>query len=131
MSRFTQNEQSLTYDEYFALPAAQKMSRRQALDQLPAGWQAEASTTANYESHQAPLAYMLLAVADAALGQYPLTTRVFLLRVICGVSAWSAYNLCRRRARAPAAVIAGVHCRRFVLHVLFTNVLGHDGTRCE
>jgi hypothetical protein len=81
------DSQSLTFQEYFALPEAERVSRRKAVDHLPASLQGETAEAANYEAHQAPLAYVPLAIADVALAHLPLARRVFCLRVICSVSA--------------------------------------------
>ena len=77
--------EAFPYDAWFALSVAERESRRRDLDRLPADSRAVAR--GNYEAHQPPLAYLLLAPVDWSLARLPLTLRVLLLRMVCGVGA--------------------------------------------
>jgi hypothetical protein len=74
-----------TFDEYFRLPLADRVRIRGLLTGLHRG--ATGAGGANYEAHQAPLAYLLSAVADDAFSSLNLLTRVWLLRLLCGIAA--------------------------------------------
>jgi hypothetical protein len=77
--------ESAPYDVWFALPPAERERRRGALEGLTLLAGSDART--NYEAHQPPLAYLLLAPLDAALSRFPITARVSVLRLCCGVGA--------------------------------------------
>ena len=86
------------FDAWFALPAPERASRRAVLDSLLPS--AGIADRANYEAHQPPLAYLLLAPFDRLLAGFPLTGRVLLLRLLCGIVAVGllfagAVRLCR------------------------------------
>jgi hypothetical protein len=71
-----------TFDEYFRLSLADRTRIRGLLTGLHRD--AAGAGGANYEAQQAPLAYLLLAVADDAFSSLNLLTRVWLLRLLCG-----------------------------------------------
>jgi hypothetical protein len=79
----------MTFSEYFALPAAERASRRAALWRIPAGWRetVRAGANSNYEAQQAPLAYVALAPLDMLWASAPLPARVLRLRLVCTISA--------------------------------------------
>ena len=71
-----------TFGEFFALPPAAQAERRRQLENIrPAPRAADAANPKNYEAHQAPLAYALLAVPDAAWRGTALPARVWRLRL--------------------------------------------------
>jgi hypothetical protein len=86
------------YDAWFALPAGERERRRLALEQLAPD--PRPVLRGNYEAHQPPLAYLLLAPVDWSLRKLPLTVRVLVLRLFCGVGSavllfFGASALCR------------------------------------
>jgi hypothetical protein len=108
--------EAITYDAWFALPDGERERRRHALQQLTAD--SRTVSRGNYEAHQPPLAYMLLAPLDWALARFPLTARVLALRLFCGVCAmvllfFGASALCRAlEVPEPYATAAlfGIFC---------------------
>src|SRR5205807_6512602 len=48
------------FEDYFRLPAEQRIARRQALDTIPSALRREPSPRDNYEAKQSPLSYLLL-----------------------------------------------------------------------
>jgi hypothetical protein len=75
--------QATSYDEWVSLPPAEKGRRRKELDLLRP--ERESSSQPDYEAHQAPLAYVFLAVLDRSLSTEPITVRVAALRVFAAV----------------------------------------------
>ena len=78
--------EATSYDAWFALPQAERERRRRDLERLAPAPQT--SSRANYEAHQPPLAYLLLASLDWPLSRFPLTVRVLVLRLtgaVCSV----------------------------------------------
>jgi hypothetical protein len=74
-----------TYDSWFRLPAAEKERRRSELERLrPVP---ENSQRPNYEAHQAPLAYLLLALVDRQMTGFSLPLRVLVLRLFAAVGS--------------------------------------------
>ena len=108
--------EAIAYDAWFALPDAAREQRRRALEQLAAD--SRVVTRGNYEAHQPPLAYLLLAPLDGALARLPLTVRVLVLRLFCGVGSVlllfaGASALCRAlQVPEPFATAAlfGIFC---------------------
>lgn len=108
--------EAIAYDAWFELPDGERERRRRALEQLTAD--ARAVSRGNYEAHQPPLAYILLAPLDRSLAKLPLTVRVLVLRLICGVCAvvllfFGASALCRAlEVPEPFATAAlfGIFC---------------------
>ena len=71
----------MTYDAFYRLPQHQQEDRLQHLDpQL----RHQPSDFYNYEAHQAPLAYMILAPLETALQRVSITDRVLALRLFAG-----------------------------------------------
>ena len=70
-----------TFDRYFALSPEARTAKRQALESLPRN-QTIPSWVPNYEAHQAPLAYVLMAPLDSILSRRPITIRVLGLRIL-------------------------------------------------
>jgi hypothetical protein len=71
--------EAATYDSWFRLPPAEKERRRSDLEKLrPVP---ENSQRPNYEAHQAPLAYLLMAAIDSPIAGFPLLSRVLVLRL--------------------------------------------------
>ena len=108
--------EATSYDVWFALPVGERERRRRELERLPP--EARTSSGADYEAHQPPLAYALLAPVDWLLAGLPLTVRVLVLRLICGVGSvvllfFGAAALCRALGvPEPFATIAlyGIFC---------------------
>jgi hypothetical protein len=76
---------STKFEDYFRLPAEERIARRRALDAIPEALQREPSPRDNYEAKQAPLTYLLLAPFDFLLATIPLSTRVLALRLLLGI----------------------------------------------
>jgi hypothetical protein len=108
--------EAIPYDEWFSLPAAERERRRHELERLTAD--PRSASRGNYEAHQPPLAYLLLAPLDWSLTRLPLTARVLALRLCCGVSAvvllfFGASALCQALEvpeRFATAALFGVFC---------------------
>jgi len=77
-----------TYEDYFRMPASERNLMRARLESLPGEY--APSTGLNYEAQQAPLAYLLLAPADRMWSSATLPTRIWRLRLVCGVFASAA-----------------------------------------
>ncbi len=75
-----------TYAEFLALPVAERSAIRDRLRSIPVSDRWIGSPTPNYEAHQAPLAYWMMAAVDVAAGEQPLWRRVLLLRVLVAIS---------------------------------------------
>ncbi|HUA57501.1 MAG TPA: DUF2142 domain-containing protein [Verrucomicrobiae bacterium] len=78
--------EATSFDVWFSLPQAEKEGRRNRLDRLYAS--PALTTRGNYEAHQPPLAYALLAAFDWPMSHLPLPHRVLVLRIIgaiCGI----------------------------------------------
>ena len=82
-----------TFDDYFRLPQAERIARRQRLEQLDPGLAAVTSRTPNYEAQQAPLAYALLAPFHVIWGNRSLPARVWRLRLLCALASSIATGL--------------------------------------
>jgi hypothetical protein len=74
-----------TYGQFQQLSAREQRRLRTSLNELHSD--SKASHLLNYEAQQPPLAYALLAPADAALGGHPLLTRILFLRLSCAIGA--------------------------------------------
>jgi hypothetical protein len=82
--------QVIAFGDYFRLPAAERLRLRErlyAVDPASARLQSDAQ---NYEAHQTPLAYLLLAPFDGMWRNTPLPVRVRRLRLVC---AWVSVAL--------------------------------------
>ncbi|HEY6392705.1 MAG TPA: hypothetical protein VIX89_15605 [Bryobacteraceae bacterium] len=94
---------STKFEDYFRLPAEQRISQRRALDSIPPARQREPSPRDNYEAKQSPLSYFLLAPFDRLLTTASLSTRVLTLRLLLSLGSmlllWiGARGLARRLA---------------------------------
>lgn len=76
---------AMTFSDFFAMPPGERAHVRTRLDQLPSG--AIGAGGQNYEAHQAPLAYFVLALVESPWRSASLLTRVWRLRLFCGVFA--------------------------------------------
>jgi hypothetical protein len=90
--------QAISHDVWFSLTDAEKERRRNQLTLLPAN--PENSSRPNYEAHQPPLAYIVLALLDWPISKAPITVRVLVLRLFAAVSStlllyFGATALCR------------------------------------
>ena len=87
-----------SFDQWFALQSPERQRRREDLERLRP--EPLSGVRANYEAHQPPLAYLLLAPVDWALSGFPITVRVLALRLLGAVAAvllmfFGASALCR------------------------------------
>lgn len=80
---------SITFDEWFSLPQAEKEQRRRELELIPS--EPATSSRPNYQAHQPPLPYVALALLDWPMSKAPITIRVLALRLLA--SAISAILL--------------------------------------
>jgi hypothetical protein len=78
---------STKFEDYFRLPAEQRIAQRRALDSIPSALQHEPSPRDNYEAKQSPLSYLLLAPLDRLLTTAPLSTRVLALRMLLSIGS--------------------------------------------
>src|SRR6266852_2618956 len=74
------------FEDYFRLPAEQRIARRQALDTIPSALQREPSPRDNYEAKQSPLSYLVLAPFDRLMAAASLSTRVLTLRLLLSIA---------------------------------------------
>ena len=77
--------EAIAYDAWFMLPESERAQRRRDLELLVP--EQRASSRPNYEAHQPPLAYILLAPLDWLLARFPLTVRVLVLRMFCALGS--------------------------------------------
>ena len=75
--------EATSFDAWFALPRAEKERRRAELEGLHAS--PAATSRGNYEAHQPPLAYAILALFDWPMSRAPLLDRVLALRLIAAL----------------------------------------------
>src|SRR5712675_2043573 len=73
---------STKFEDYFRLPAEERIARRRGLDAIPTALRREPSPRDNYEAKQAPLIYLLLAPFDFLIATVSLSTRVLALRLL-------------------------------------------------
>jgi hypothetical protein len=73
------------FDAWFALPEAERARRRSELDGLRSD--SRRIPRGNYQAHQPPLSYLLLAPLDRTLACFPLPERVLWLRLVCGAAS--------------------------------------------
>ncbi len=78
-----------TYSEYLAWPSQRRASVRDQLGGIPAEFRWQDSEYVNYEAHQAPLAYMILAVPEWMLANVSLPLRVLALRILAAIAGSS------------------------------------------
>jgi hypothetical protein len=82
--------QTIPFGEYFAKSGDERRQLRERLYGLDPALASARSDAQNYEAHQAPLAYVLLAPFDALWQHLPLADRICRLRLVC---AWAAVLL--------------------------------------
>jgi hypothetical protein len=77
-----------TFDQYFALPDPVRRQLFEAAQRIPPGAASQESDAyyMNYEVHQAPLAYLALAIPERFLSRVPLPRRVLLLRLLAAIA---------------------------------------------
>jgi len=92
--------QVVAFDEYFARPAAERAELRARLQGLDPRTGGARSDMPNYEAHQPPLAYAILAVFDRLWSNAPLLARVLRLRLLCGILSAIAMGLLTLRIAA-------------------------------
>jgi hypothetical protein len=78
--------QVIPYAEYFAWPEARRLEVRRQLDAIPFALRWQPSEFLNYEAHQPPLAYLLLAFPERLLSGVSLPLRVAILRIIGAIA---------------------------------------------
>ncbi len=78
-----------TYSEFFAWPSQRRASVRDQLGRIPPESRWRGSEYVNYEAHQAPLAYMVLAVPERMLANLSLPLRVLALRILAAIAGSS------------------------------------------
>ena len=76
-----------SFDRWLALPASERLARREALAALPRELWREPSEAQNHEAQQAPLTYILLAPLDQLLSTTSLTTRVLIIRLVISLAS--------------------------------------------
>ncbi len=91
----------MTLDDYFALDHAQRQRLRLELENIdPALRSSYSNGVPNYEAHQAPLAYGLLALPDRIWSSTPFPGRIWRLRVLAAIVSsclmfWGTWRLGR------------------------------------
>ena len=71
-----------TYGQYFALSDQDRHELRSQLENIPVSYRGVPDPIhGNYEAHQPPVAYMLMAIPDGALSRCSLLTRIRALRI--------------------------------------------------
>jgi hypothetical protein len=78
--------QAMTYREYFSFAGATCADIQRRLRSIPVADRSKPSTIGNYEAHQPPLAYLLLALPERVMATRSLPSRVLALRLI---AAWA------------------------------------------
>ncbi len=78
--------QVTSYTQYFSWPAPRRAEDRQRLRDIPTELRWQPSELLNYEAHQPPLAYTLLAAPERLLARFSLPVRVAMLRIIAAVA---------------------------------------------
>ncbi|HEY4089380.1 MAG TPA: hypothetical protein VGM43_25800, partial [Bryobacteraceae bacterium] len=79
--------QVTTFSQYFALPPEERRTRRRELFAIDPALRSNPSRFINYEGLQAPIAYLILSGPERMLAGQPLSFRVLVLRIFCGLSA--------------------------------------------
>jgi hypothetical protein len=92
--------QVIAFDEYFSRTAAERAELRRRLNSIDPREGAVRSDMPNYEAHQPPLAYAVLAVFDRLWSSATLLVRVLRLRLLCGVLSAIAMGLLTLRIAA-------------------------------
>jgi hypothetical protein len=78
--------QVTSYTQYFSWPVSRRSEARHRLRDIPTDLRWQPSELLNYEAHQPPLAYILLAVPERLLARLSLPVRVTMLRFIAAVA---------------------------------------------
>jgi hypothetical protein len=78
-----------TFAQYFALDGATRHRLHDEAWHIPAELQNQEGATygTNYETHHAPLAYLLMAIPDQLMSRLPLPARVLILRLMAAIAA--------------------------------------------
>ena len=105
-----------TFDEYFALDSVTRHGLYDRAHLIPSDLRLteERQFYVNYEVHHAPLAYLLMAVPDAAFSSVPLPTRVWIVRLLASI----ACVLLMFRAVWPLGIESGLD-ERFAAILVF------------
>jgi hypothetical protein len=78
--------QVTSYTQYFSWSAVRRARVRQELREIPGELRWEPSQFSNYEAHQPPLAYVLLAFPERLMARVSLPVRVAMLRIMVAVT---------------------------------------------
>jgi hypothetical protein len=120
----------VTFDTYFALPKIQRIELRRKLEQVDTQTASAPSQSPNYEAHQAPLAYALLAPFDALWAHAPLTVRILRLRLIGALLSmlllWLATFRLARLMRLPESIPLSVMFVVFSSQMLYATICHVD-----
>jgi len=73
----------VSFSDYFRLPVAERIRLRERLEHLPD--RESVAGGLNYEAHQAPLAYLVMAAVARMCQFASFMTRVWFLRIFCGM----------------------------------------------
>ena len=121
-----------TFDQFFALDSPTRHELRNEANRIPASLRATESTpySKNYEVHHAPLAYLLMAIPEAALTRIPLPTRVWIIRflatAVCVSLMASGVRALGREAGMPEPLAALLLFLVFSCQMFWATV-GHIG----
>ena len=78
--------QVVAYSEFFSWPSERRSQVQRSLREISPEYRWQSSEFQNYEAHQAPLAYILLAVPERMLAAMPLPSRVLILRILVALA---------------------------------------------
>jgi hypothetical protein len=78
--------QVTSYAQYFSWPVPRRSEVRHQLRAIPAELRWQPSEFSNYEAHEPPLAYILLAFPERLLARVSLPVRIAILRIIAAVA---------------------------------------------
>ncbi len=76
----------VTYSEFFSWSAARRAAAQRSVRDISPESRWAPSQFLNYEAHQAPLAYVFLAVPEYALRSVPIPSRVLILRILAALA---------------------------------------------
>ncbi|HLG98732.1 MAG TPA: hypothetical protein VKX49_20640 [Bryobacteraceae bacterium] len=123
---------STSFQQYFALSNAERVSRRHALDGIPREFQRESSPRENYEAKHAPLTYLVLAPLDRWLSSEPLTSRVLILRLVLSFTSilllWIGANALARAMHLSSAMQSAALFVLFCCQMIYavSSHIGND-----
>ena len=100
-----------SFDQYFALTAAEQARQIGARDGLP--HDVTGSVHTNYEAQQPPLAYAILAVPDLILWKARLASRILWLRIFASVIALCITYFGGRSLLSPLAMFCIFACQMY------------------